>query len=426
MPASAPLREPVSAPAPPGPPRCWRWPAVPALVGALVGCADPCLVPGTICTIAGVGTDGFSGDDGPATRAELYLPMDVAIGPDGLVYVVDYNNHRVRRIDADGRIRTLLGTGSPGDVVTDDPESLNHPTTVLFDGAGGLLVSATHNAMVKRFDLATGAVTPVCGSGRRGYSGDGGAALAAEFDLPGGLALLGGELFVLDQANQVLRRLTTDGRIERVAGRCELGPAIPGRSPAPCPGSQKVTWVPESEEDRCTRACAPRFEGDGGPALEARFALPGGQTADPAGRLAVNSEGHLFLADTENHRIRRIDLSGRIETVAGSGEPGVSDEPVRATELRLRRPADIAVGPDDLLYIADTGHSCVRRLNADGWVETVAGRCGEPARSAGELGDFGPAREARLYQPYGIALGPDGALYIADTRSGRVRRVSPR
>jgi sugar lactone lactonase YvrE len=391
----------------------------------LAGCPDPCLAPGSICAIAGTGTDGFNGDGKAALETDLYFPVDVTIGPDERVYIVDWNNHRIRRIEETGTVTTVVGTGIIGDEVSGDASSLNHPTNVLFDSQGRMLIAAWHNSKIKRLDLVTGVLEDLCGSGKRAYSGDGGPAKTADLDLPAGIAFArDGSLFVMDQANQVIRRVRTDDVIERYAGRCVVGEPVEGVTPFACPNTNKVTYIPESEEDRCARPCVAGFGGDGGPALDARIGQPVGQSADPAGRMAIDPDGLLVFADTRNHRIRRVDARGVITTIAGSGEPGVGADGLAATATDLDSPADVAFGPDGTLYVADTLNSCVRAVGADGIARVVAGQCGVRTKKGVPLGDAGPATKATLDRPYGITVDSRGNLYIADTQNSLLRRVA--
>jgi sugar lactone lactonase YvrE len=165
------------------------------------------------------------------------------------------------------------------------------------------------------------------------------------------------------------------------------------------------------------KPCAATFGGDGGPAMDARFSLPVGQSADPAGRIAFDADGNLFLADTGNNRIRRIAPDGTVTTVAGSGTAGTAGGPALMAELN--QPVDVEVAPDGTLYIADTQNSCIRALGTDGNLRTVAGRCGE----RGFEGDGASPEQALLDRPYGIALNAAGDLYIADTHNNRIRIV---
>src|SRR4051812_21338287 len=253
---------------------------------------------GTICTVAGVGTAG-DGDDGlPALATRLYLPQDVTISPAGDPFISDWNNHRIRQLLPDGTLRIVAGVGELG-LMSDDPSTdrLNHPTGVAFDPGGQLVIAAWHNSRIKAVpDLSTGETVNTCGNGMRGFGGDGGPASDATLNLPVTVVYdAAGNLINSDQANQRIRRVDHEtGVIETIAGAgiCPAG--------TDCP------------------------LGDGGPALQASFAFPGGQAARPAGRIDIDGQGTLFVADTEHCRLRKVDAgaggAGIITTVAGSGE----------------------------------------------------------------------------------------------------------
>lgn len=355
--------------------------------------ADPCLEPGAICTFAGVPQVAALGAEGvPATESYAYLPLDLEHGPDGLAYYLDWNNHRVRVIDADGIVTTVVGSGELGD----GPEGpatearLNHPTNLAFDGSEWMYAAAWHNSRITRVNLQTGEYDYHCGTGARSYGGDGGPAEEAILDLPSSVAFDGrGQLYIADQANQLIRRIDSAGIIDTIAGQ------------------QRVQG----------------FSGDGGPALQAQIWCSVGQAAAPSCRIDIDPvDNLLYLADTDNHRIRVLDLDSMvIDTFAGTGTASFGGDGGPAAQASFYSPADVEVGPDGELYVADTNNSCVRVIRADGQVETVAGRCGE----FGFDGDGGPASDALLNRPFGVNVGPDGRLYISDTYNHVIRVVQP-
>ncbi|MEQ1507748.1 MAG: hypothetical protein ABMB14_36305 [Myxococcota bacterium] len=366
-----------------------------ALVVGMVGCApapvapdagDPCVGPGTICTIAGDDEIGLGADGIAATASPLYFPQDVAVVDDREWLLVDWNNHRIRRI-RDGIATTIVGRfGVPGD----GPEGpaadadVNHPTGVALAPDGGLWVAGFHTARVYRIDPATDALSFEAGAGLRGDWGDGGPADDAAINQPSSLVVLDdGSVVFSDQGNQLLRRIAPDGTIDRFAGTV----GDPGCS------------------------------GDGGPASEAAFgSLAAGYLA-PNTRL-VRAGGDLLLVDTEHQRIRAIDLdTGVIRTAVGPrGCGGPADLVVSLTS-----PADVAIGPDGGWYVVDRDQHCVVRIDPDTSETSVAvGICGVPGFS----GDGGPAVDATLDGPTGIDIGGDGAIYVADGNNHRVRRVT--
>jgi hypothetical protein len=370
-----------------------------ALFGA--GCGnegDPPVVAcdaasGAICTVAGTGIAGDGADGLAALATRLYLPQDVTVAPDGRLYIVDWNNHRIRVRENDGTLTVVAGIGELGPS-SDDPATnrLNHPTQVTFDAAGHLVIAAWHNSRIKTVDLATGEILDACGTGARGFAGDGGPAAAAVLNLPVAVVFdPAGDMLIADQANDRLRKVDrTTGTITTIAG---VGP--------------------------CADASACPALGDGGPALSAFVSFPQGQSARPAGRIDVDAQGNVFIADTLNLRVRKIDPAGIITTVAGNGQLGATGEGVPATEATLNGLADVAAGPDGSLYIADTANSCIRVVRPDGIIATLAGKCGQ----GGFAGDGGAANEARLDRPGGIALDAEGNVYVADTHNQRIRVI---
>jgi hypothetical protein len=304
---------------------------------SLLGCSDPGAEteascdparPGTICTIAGNGENGYDGDAAiRALDAKLSLPQDMLRASDGTLYILDWNNHRVRALGADGMLSHVVGRGELGGSLDDPANSdLNHPTGLLLSpDEGTLLVAAWHNSKIRKLDLASGEITDECGDGRRAYFGDDAPAATATLDLPASIAFdPSGALVILDQANQVIRRVDEEGVIRRLAGRCvtDQDVACEGE-PVQCPGgSGKLTCGDPATE--CGKPCNPGYASGDDP-LGLRMAQPFGQSADPGGRLAFDAEGNLYFADTANHLIRRVTQDGAVEVVVGvepvDGEP---------------------------------------------------------------------------------------------------------
>jgi hypothetical protein len=377
-------------------------------VAALAGCGDPspmdggpaCDGPGTICTVAGSGLPAFDGDGRPARQTALYWPLDLEFSPTGQAYLVDWQNHRIRRIEPDGTVRTVIGSDLPGDGPPDGgdlrPEGapgtdveLNHPTDLQFLADGTLLVAAWHNHKIRRYDPATGRVRVICG----GAAGDNARHVPADRALlnqPKSIAVVTregqSEIYVADSRNQRLRLIDADGIIDTVAGS--------GRAD---------------------------FAGDGGRCGDAAFHMQEiNDNPEPGGSIALDGQGRLYLADTYNDRIRRVDFaSNLVTTVAGNGTRGFGGDGGPATAAALARPRDVELGPDGRLYVADTDNHRVRAIDLQtGIIETVAGS-GDPGFS----GDGGPAAQAALHRPFGIAFDAQGDLYVADTFNNRIRKV---
>lgn len=402
----------------------------------LVACdPKPCdlTAVGNICTIAGAGTNGYSGDDGPALKAELSLPQDTLTAADGTTYLLDWNNHRIRKVGTDGIMRAVAGRGELGGTLDDPANSdFNHPTAMVFDPGGNMLVAAWHNSKIRKIDLATTTIVDTCGDGRRAYFGDGSAALTATLDLPASLAFdPQGNLVIMDQANMVLRQIDPAGTISLRAGKCVIDAAPPsgpgacgsGVAPVACPmASGKTTCGVPAET--CSKPCTPGYFGDEGPASAMRIAQPFGQSADPGGRMVFDAAGNLYFADTSNALIRKIDTQGNVHRfagvapIAGVAQRGFSGDEGPATSAQLNNPVDLALSDDGTLYFTDTYNHCVRSIDTAGTIHTVAGTCG----TAGTTGDDGPASAALLKRPYGLEW-TGGVLKISDTGNNRIRVI---
>jgi hypothetical protein len=403
-------------------------------VGA-VGNDEACEDDGVICTLMGNGEAGLGVDGVPPLEVSLYLPQDLTFGPDDQPYIVDWNNHRIRTV-ADAMVETVVGTGYLGDAM-DGPAreaSLNHPTHLMFDPEGRMIVSAWHNSKVMRYDPETELLEGLCGDGKRDYAGDDGPALMAVLDLPVATALdLDGNLLIMDQANQRIRRVDEGGIVTTIVGPNKLFLPAPDYLERVCT-TDMMTGVESCKlckpEEATNPMCAGRkpqgFAGDDGPADQVLMYQPFSQSAPPAGRMEMGSDGTLYFCDTGNHRVRVLHTDGTVSTVAGSGpatyDPkyagGYDGDGGPAIEALLKNPTDVAVGENGVFFIADTHNSCVRKVDEDGVITTAAGQCGE----RGYEGDGQDATEALLNRPYGITL-HGGDLYIADTHNHRIRVV---
>jgi hypothetical protein len=341
--------------------------------------------PGIITTLAGDGSAGYEGDGVPLSQAHLYWPQDVFVDPSGQIYILDWNNHRVRMAALpNGIINTVIGSGFLGDG-TSGPATginLNHPTDLTMDSQGRLVLAAWHNWKIKRVN-ADGNVEVLAGTSQ-GFSGDGGPANKAQMDLPSSAEYdAAGNLYISDQGNRRIRKVDPSGIITTFAGT-----GVPG------------------------------FAGDGGPASAAQFNTVRGSDAVPCFKLTIDGQT-LYVADTLNNRVRAIDLgSGIIRTVAGNGAAVYAGDGGPAANASLNFPTDVAVGPDHSLYICDSRNHSVRRVGPDGTISTVAG-----SGVKGFGGDRGPATAAKLNTPGGIFVDPSGTLYIADTLNQRIRTV---
>jgi len=390
---------------------------------------------GTITTVAGTGEHGNKGDGGPAVEAQLNAPTGLALDGAGNLYIADSGNHRIRRIDTEGIITTIAGTGERGNAGDGGPATrakLNFPNGMALDGAGNLYFSDRRNHRVRRIDTL-GTITTIAGSGgMKGYSGDGGPATLAQLNFPTGIGVdNGGNLYITDRDNHRIRRVDTSGVITTVAGTGEEGhggdggPAVMAQLSGPhglaVDGSGNL-YIAETPNDRIRRVdtsgvittVAGTGEtghgGDGGPAVMAQLSGPHG--------LAVDGSGNLYIADTWNDRIRRVGTSGVITTVAGNGKRGYSGDGGPAVMAQLSGPHGLAVDGSGNLYIADAWNHRIRRVDTSGVITTVAGTGEE-----GHGGDGVPAVMAQLSSPHGLAVDGSGNLYIADTSNDRIRQV---
>jgi uncharacterized protein (TIGR03437 family) len=341
---------------------------------------------GSIVTVAGSDLDGgFDGDGGPASSALLDQPYGVAVDNAGAVYIADTLNHRIRKVGPEGTISTIAGSGPTGsgnggfggDGGLAVNARLDEPHGVAVDGNGVLYIADTYNNRVRRV-TPDGVISTIAGTGEGGPAGDGGPATAAQLDEPRALAFdLAGNLLIVAMISDVVRKIAADGTITTVAGNHETD-----------------------------------YAGDGGPATAASLHLPQG--------IAVGGDGAIFIADTYNRRVRRVSPGGTIDTLAGNGISRYGGDGGPAELAVLNMPEGLATGPEGSLYVADSRNHRIRKITADNQITTVAG-----AGRAGLAGDGGPATDALLFSPHGVAIDAAGGLLIADSDNGRVRRVSP-
>lgn len=332
---------------------------------------------GHITTVVGGST--FAGDGAAAVSAHLSAPTRVALDTAGNLFIVDTNNHRVRRVDArSGVITTVAGTGEDaffGDSGPAVAAALNNPTAAAFDPAGNLYIADGYNSRIRKVDAASGIITTVAGGGDYRVKADGGPAKQAALDYPLGVAIdPSGNMFIADTLFHCIRRVDAKTQI--------------------------ITTVAGNGQ--------PGFGGDNGPATAAGLNFPLG--------LALDRAGNLLIADSENHRIRRLNVANQtITTVAGNGQADFTGDNGLAVSAALNDPQDVAVDADGNVLIAD-GNSRIRKVNAStGIITTVAG--------GGEAGDGVVATQAALSDPSGVVIDASGNLFISDRRSKRVRRV---
>jgi len=390
---------------------------------------------GTISTVAGDGTTGYSGDGGPATAAQLN-PIGVTVDRHGNIFIADWQNQRVREVNAATKvITTVAGNGIggfSGDGAAATLAEFSGPDSVAVDASGNLYISDDGNERVRRVDSASGAISTIAGNGIKGFSGDNGPAIDAALAQPFGLALDSTDnVLIADSLNGRIRRVdATTGTITTVAGnggfgdRGTGGPARSATLSVPFGVAEdksgnffiaQVDAQTADEVDNDIRRVdgttgiitdlitnrSPKEGGDGGPATQARIKAALGVTVDAA--------GDLFVSDSSN-RIREIAAStGDISTFDGNGKLS-----------ELNNPFGLALDSARNLYVADSLNERVLRIDKAGTVTIVAGN-----GTAGSKGDGGPATAAELNLPAGVAVDGKGDIFIWDEQNNRIREVHP-
>ncbi len=338
---------------------------------------------GTISTVAGIASRGYSGDGGPAIFAELYWPANLAFDKYDNLYIADQWNNRIRTVNkSNGYINTIVGNGFPGysgDGMPAISAEINLPASVAIDTFGNIFIPDFNNNRIREVIDSTGLIFTIGGNGVAGYFGDGGPATAAEINHPHHISVdNNGNLYFADENNNRVRKIVlSTGIISTIIGTGGSG-----------------------------------FSGDSGLATAAQIHAPK--------CIALDDSGNMFIADWLNNRIRKVDAAtGIITTIAGNGNPGFSGDGGPATAAALNSPYRVALDKAGNFYIADGSDNRVRWVNGKtGIIKTLAGN-GE----AGFYGDGGPASISELDYPPGVAFDHEGDLYIADIRNNRVREI---
>lgn len=388
---------------------------------------------GTISTIAGTGRNEFSGDGGPALSAGIGFVEDMVFDNDGNLLVGAVN--RVRSIAPNGVIRTIAGTGQFGNQGNGGlaTQAQLHGVSSLAVDRNGVIYAGSFRNQIRRISR-DGLITAFAGTGQSGYSGDGGPANAATFDSI--LALLvdaQGNVFVSDSDNYVVRQITPQGIISTYAGNGNFGFSGDGLAPAQAAfrftiglafASNGDLLVVDRGNGRVRRIVQGRtiatfagnglyrFSADGTAALDTYLFQPSGVAIHP-------TTGEIFVSDTSNNIVRKIDRNGQVTRVAGLGFRSFGPNGVDARNSGLSLPRGIAFTPTGELVIADRANDTIRRVNAQGVINRLAGN--EALREFS--GDGGPATAAGLCLPSAVAYDPLGNFFIADTCNNRVRRV---
>jgi sugar lactone lactonase YvrE len=391
---------------------------------------------GTITTIAGNGSIGFSGDGAAAIAAQLDAPTGIAVDAAGNVYFADTSNYRIRRVDViTEQISTVAGTctgmcspafGGDGGPATS--AQLAQPYGVAVDGAGNIFIADTFNQRIRKVD-ASGTITTLAGNGSAGSSGDGGPAISAELYEPGGVAVAAaGSVYIADSHGDRIRAVdATTSAIATIAGNGTnlvgggAATSLPLNSPeavrADALGDlyiadQTRVWIVDTSGVIAAFAGNGTlgYDGDGGPATNAEL-------GDPSD-VAIDSQDNIYIADTANNRIRRVDQTGTIMTVVGTGTQGFSGDGGPAIDAQLDAPSGIAFDAQGQLYFTDRANHRIRRVDSAGMISTIAG-----TGSAGFGGDGSVATTALLDEPHSLAFDSSGNLYVVDQSNERVRKI---
>lgn len=325
-----------------------------------------------------------NGSQGPAAKMNVAQPFGVEVGPDGALYIAEVGNHRVLRLDLNAQsITTVVGTGRKGysgDGGLATKADLNEPYEVRFDQDGNMYIVEMQNHVVRRVDAKTGRISTIAGTGKHGYSGDGGPASKATFNRPHSIALDGtGGLYIADIGNHRIRRVDlATGIVDSIAG---------------------------SDERRLPK------DGQvakGNPILGPRALFIEGNT--------------MWIALREGHSVWKLDLKeGTLHHVAGTGKKSFSGDGGPAKHATFNGPKGIAVGPEGNVYVVDTENQAIRKIDLK--TDKIATVAGQGPGHRGGAGDGGPATKAELDRPHGICVSKNGTIFIGDTLNHRVRSV---
>jgi serine/threonine protein kinase, bacterial len=379
---------------------------------------------GNMTTYVGTGSSGFSGDGGKATEARLNVPAGLAFDKSGNLYIADRNNNRIRKVDARGTITTIAGTGTAGfsgDGGLATRAQINLPSGIAIDGKGNIFFSDRSNNRIRVID-SSGKISTYAGSGKDGFRGDNGPALKASIDRPFGIALdKKGNLYIADRRNNRVRKVNTQGIITTVAGdggyfmMGDNGPAYRASIAGPTGvvvDDQGTLYIADRENNRIRAVDSQGmistvagtgqqdYNGDSEVARDTNLHLPFGVT--------INPEGKLLVIDRSHYRIRSVDLKrGTVKTIAGNGSKMFAGDGGPATGAALSFPHGITVDKEDNLLISDKGNYRIRKISPDGIIHTIAGN-----GIRGNVGDDMPAMKASIYGATSLKLNNKEEMFI--------------
>ncbi len=389
---------------------------------------------GFITTFAGNGTFGYSGDGGPATRAQLCVPYGMAVDATADLFIADQCNQVIRKVSPAGIISTVAGEhlgpdyagGFSGDGGPATNAELNFPGAIAVDSSGDLFIGDSHNHRVRQVNTM-GIIQTIVGNGQFEFSGDGGPAITATLDTPSGVTADAiGNFYIADTRNNRIRKVTPEGTISTVAGNGkaftsqavypgENGPAA--NAPLTFPMSVSVDQAGNLFIADTFANAIRKVTPDGN--IHTVVRLDASSGGGVPFRVVVDPGGNLFIADTYGNVIRKLTPAGYLSTVAGNGTAGHSGDGGPATSAALNYPTGLALDTAGDLFISDSANNVIRKVTAAGIIYTIAG-----TGRSGYSGDGGPATQATLFSPQGLALDAAGDLFIVD--DNRVIRMVTR
>ena len=329
-----------------------------------------------ITTVAGGGTGG---DGGPATAASIICPEQMTIDLHGNIYFTEALNHSIRKVDLTGIITTVAGTGThgfSGDGGAATLAMINEPSGITTDTAGNIFFCDQENCRIRKIEVSTGIITTIAGNGMPSYGGDNGPASAATLNYPYGVYFKKpGELYISDNANHRVRKINASGIISTIVGNGMAGGSGDG-------------------EQATAAQCSP-------------------------GNLCFDASGNMYISDAATFRVRKVNIDGIITTIAGNSSSYIyNGDNIAATSANIS-PTYIGIGEDGLIYIPDSYNNRVRKVDNDGIIHTVAGN-----GTSGYTGDGDVATAAEISNPNSVAFDSCGNLYIAQINNPRIRKVT--
>jgi len=402
---------------------------------------------GIIHTVAGDGGFFFMGDNGPAYRASIAGPTGVAVDKNGVLYIADRNNNRIRSVDTQGMIRTIAGTGHQdynGDSEMARDTNLHLPFGVALDQDDKLLVVDRSHYRIRRVDTRRGGITTVAGNGIKMFAGDGGPAAGAKLSFPHGIAVdKKDNLIISDKGHYRIRRVTQDGIIQTIAGngiRGNIGDGLPALKASiygatslklngkgeifivsPSGFTSLIRKVDEKGIMREVLGTVSKHYLDSIAKSKYKGKVQTGELAiiTTFSDIAFDPKGNMFISDRLNHQIRKISAQGEITTIAGTGESAYYGDGGPASEAAFRDPGALTTDKEGNLYIADGANNMIRKIDTKGIVSTIGGN-GNHENS----GDGGPALKAGIRNMDYLAMSPTGELHIAGMNSHVVRKIT--